>query len=99
MTHSWIMSLVLAVAAACGGGAQSAPVAEPTTGTPSACPTSVTDAANAQGGACLEPAMLGAEVTATCTAWLDEKGWVRDEAAEAAIGGQTGKTLTCYHAP
>jgi hypothetical protein len=98
MRPSWITSLVLVVAA-CGGGAQSTPAAEPAAGTTAACPTSVTEAATAQGGACLEPAVLGTEVTATCTAWLDEKGWLRDEAAEAAIGGQTGKTLTCYRAP
>lgn len=76
--------------------APSTPTAAPSAAT---CTVKVTDAAVAQGGTCLEAAVLGAEVVAACGDWLVARGWVRDAAAEAAIGGQTGKKLACYHAP
>ena len=104
MKLEWMACLVIALMAACGGGGQSTAAEEPGTDTNSAaaapaCPTSVTEAGAAQGGACIEEAVLGAEVAKACTDWFASQGWVRDANAEAAIGGQTGKSLACYHAP
>jgi hypothetical protein len=72
-------------------GATAAPAAS--------CPSSVTESAGQQGGSCLEAAVLGQDVVASCVTWFESQGWVHDTDAETAIGGQTGKQLTCYHAP
>jgi hypothetical protein len=47
----------------------------------------------------MEAAVLGNDVVAACGAWFESQGWLRDNNAEIMIGGQTGKTLACYHAP
>jgi len=65
---------------------------------PSACPKSVLAAGTQQGGACLEPAVLGAAVVAGCQRELESLGWTRDRDAETLIGTQTRKALVCFRA-
>jgi len=52
-----------------------------------------------QGGACLEPSILGADRTRRCQAFLEQNGWKRDGMAESALGQQTGKAVICFRAP
>jgi len=97
--------LGVALGASCGGGqttspAKPGPQAAPSAGAAGpACPARISDAAVAQGGACLEAEVLGFEVVAACDDWLIEHGWLRDSEAERVIGAQAGKQVTCYHIP
>jgi len=52
-----------------------------------------------KGGACLDPVVLGAAPIERCGSYLISLGWVRDDQAEAAIGSQIGRSVTCYRAP
>jgi len=67
-----------------------------------ACPSSIQRSAqdsSAQGGACLEAAVLGDEAVAACGRDLEARGWVRDDSTASLIGGQSGKQLVCYARP
>lgn len=105
MNHRLLAGL-LTLAAACGGGASSstssttpapAPATAPSADQP--CGYDILGSARQQGGACLEPAVLGADKTAQCQAFLEQNGWQRDSAAETMIGHETGKTIVCFRAP
>jgi hypothetical protein len=63
------------------------------------CPSQTSAAAIAGGGSCFEQAVLGVEAAEACGDELAAKGWVRDPAAETAIGGRTGTKVICYHVP
>jgi hypothetical protein len=63
------------------------------------CPPGVLEQAAANGGACLEAAVLGRAATEECTRALEGRGWTRDDAAAELIGRQTAKKLVCYHGP
>jgi hypothetical protein len=90
------------------GGSTSRPATAPDPATASAapaaqqspaCPDAVMESGKQQGGACMEPAVLGEDVVRRCDAYLQQHGWKHDEAAEQAISAQTQKTLRCYRAP
>jgi hypothetical protein len=67
-------------------------------GSPSqACPPELLPS---EGGACLEPAILGEEKTKACTqVLLQERRWVADTFTAETIGKQTGKKLLCFRQP
>lgn len=70
--------------------------AEYAAGVEAGCPADLARSLAAQGGACLEPEVLGAEAVAACGAWLEGAGFARDADAERFIGAQTGKRLVCF---
>jgi hypothetical protein len=99
-----LLALTICVAA-CGGASSSSqpttpgPTAAPPFGSAPPCGYDILASAKDKGGACLEPAVLGADVTKRCEAYLQQNGWQRDGVAESAIGEQTGKAIVCFRAP
>ncbi len=99
--------LIFAIAAGCGGSqsrtvpttAPTSAMAEPASAAAPTCPNAILESGAQQGGACMEPAVLGQEVATSCEQYLQQHGWQRDDAAEKLIGSQTQKTLVCYRAP
>jgi hypothetical protein len=65
----------------------------------SSCPPAILSSGTAQGGACLEAAVLGETVVTACSRELVSRHWVRDEVTADLIGKQTGKKLVCYRDP
>jgi hypothetical protein len=110
MNHRLLAGLMTLYAAACGGASSTSPTPTPaTTPTPAAAPSQagsdqpcgydIIGSAKDQGGACLEPEVLGADTTTRCEAFLQRNGWKRDGVAESAIGQRTDKTVVCFRAP
>jgi hypothetical protein len=98
--------IVLACIAACGGSPStnatattpaSAVASSPSGSNP--CGDDTVASAKKKGGLCLEPAVLGADATARCQAYLQQDGWQHDTVAEATIGQRTGQTIVCFRAP
>lgn len=54
---------------------------------------------NGSGGACLEPAVLGAEAVRLCGEYLRGLGLQRSATVEKALGERTGKVLECWGPP
>src|SRR5688572_21546751 len=97
---STAIRLAFTVAAACGGSSVSAPGPAPAAGAPAdPCPEGTVQSAEEQGGACLQPAVLGEEVVNACGAYLEQSGWQPDPVATAAIGERMGQTVRCWRAP
>jgi hypothetical protein len=110
MNQRLLAGLLTIGAAACGGPSSNAtttPTTAATTTTPPPTAPSESDQpcgydilASGKGGACLEPAVFGAERTSRCEAFLLQHGWQREIAeAEAAISQQMGKAMECFRAP
>ncbi len=64
-----------------------------------ACPDSVMSGAKEQGGACLDPAVLGQDVVDACAIQLQQAGWNRDEAVEKSIGRAQDRPIVCFRRP
>jgi hypothetical protein len=60
------------------------------------CPPEILAQASANGGTCLEAAVLGEAVVEDCRRTLESQAWTRDEQAADLIGHQTAKKLVCY---
>jgi len=90
--------------AACGGasdGAQqgTAPAPTPPPTSAGSCPQLVLQDGQRQGGACLDPQVMGEAVASRCGAYLLANGWSPDSEAETRIGNQSGRLINCYRAP
>jgi len=99
-----VLTIVFFLTLGCGGSSSQHGTAAPAASAPStqqqpSCPDAVLQSGKQQGGACMEPAVLGEDVARSCEAYLQQHGWQRDDVAEKAIGAQTQKTLLCYRAP
>ena len=60
------------------------------------CPPHLFTEAVANGGTCLEAAVLGQAVVDVCARTFESRGWTRDDGVARVIGRQTAKKLTCY---
>jgi hypothetical protein len=63
------------------------------------CPASVWQQGESQGGACLQPTVIGAQAVKACGARLEQAGWQPDPAAASLIGERMGQELLCWRAP
>jgi hypothetical protein len=97
--------LALAVVLGCGGSSKSStattppPPSQAATAEAATCPDTVLEAVKKQGGACMEPAVLGEDVAKQCTTYLEQHGWQHDDVVEKELAARTQKTLVCYRSP
>jgi uncharacterized low-complexity protein len=82
--------------AACGASTTSTPARSADSDQP--CGYDILANVKQDQGACLEPAILGADKTTRCEDLLLHHGWQRDAVAEGAIHQQSGKAVRCFRA-
>ena len=102
---------LVGLVAACGGPAAAAPApaapvsAPPVAAAPEAsagddpCPPGTLKSAESQGGACLQPSVLGEDKVNACGARLEKNGWQPDPQAAKLIGERMGQPVRCWRAP
>jgi hypothetical protein len=107
VTRVLALAALVTLAAACGGPATAAPgpasaasaAPAPAPAAADPCPPSIWQSGQSQGGACLQPAVLGEESVNACGARLEQAGWQPDPQAATLIAERVGQPVRCWRAP